>query len=341
MTVRLLGILLLLASCTTAPAPAPAPPSTPPPPPPVRPANLVLVSGQVVDARGAVVEGASVEVTPADIACAPMGPPTGALTDANGQYNVTVESSVGPAHEGCVLVEAAALGASGSGRAMARFQMPGLPAVVDIGLGTPPPLTVTDAEELIAALRAVINQNDQKAFAKLVPYVPNGWNGLSVAVRDMRAVLGGDLRGYRPTANSMNGHTQFEYELHGDGGRLSTVIVQDVTRRIWNPILEYSPRAQQFLSGFHRLVREGNAQMLARLMTADDVDFPVARAQKLIEEYRPQLEGLEHARVLFVGLDESTSTLRYTISGQKNGLRVDLPFALGYGDGLLWMRLDP
>ena len=92
------------------------------------------------------------------------------------------------------------------------------------------------------------------------------------------------------------------------------------------------------MATFQRLIAANEAEKLARLLTPDDIDYPVDKAKRVIQRYAA-LRDLASAQGVFAGIDERTSTLRYRIEGRRrDGTAASVPLELGYGDGLLWLR---
>ncbi|HEX2123046.1 MAG TPA: hypothetical protein VHL59_15545, partial [Thermoanaerobaculia bacterium] len=249
-----------------------------------------------------------------------------ATADHAGRYELPLEEA---GH--CIVAEATAAGASGRATAPA-----GARVTLDIRLDPPAPLTRTDAFALAALLERAVNENDQTAIDALAPhFLVHDDEAIRVGIEHLRVALGkianARLVEERPS--------DYVFEIAGTNGATTRFGVQQYGRRIAsNPMLYYGSRATHFLSAFARLVAANDAERLARLLTADEIDYPVDKARSVIARYAA-LSDLESARSVFTGIDERTSTLRYRIEGRRrDGSTVSVPIELGYGDGLLWLR---
>jgi hypothetical protein len=269
---------------------------------------------------------AQVTLWRADPSCKPIAVAAQATADHAGRYDLPLQEA-----GDCIVAEAVAAGARGRATSPARAQV-----ALDIRLDPAPPLTRADADALVASLKAAINDNDEAAINAIAPhFLVHDDEAIRVGIEHLRVALGkvatARLVEERPG--------DYVYEIAGTNGATTRFGVQQYGRRIAsNPMLYYGSRAQRFVSMFARLVAANDAEKLARLLTADDIDYPVDKARSVIARYAV-LGDVESARSVFTGIDEQKSTLRYRIEGRRrDGSTASIPIELGYGDGLLWLR---
>lgn len=303
---RLLAILVI-AAC----APVPQWPSTPPPPPEARNVPTIRVAGVVVGSDGHRVMFANVLVK----AC--NGGEAGAITNENGEFDVTVEGA------DCVSVEARSGGASGSAQAPATAAGATL-----VRLSAPRPLTSAEAERLVKLLAAAINDPANNGGGELAEYILHGPEALRVALEQYRQVLGTVTRA---TSTS----------LHGSTGRTLNVDVhQEALTRIHSSLLDYGFRSARFVNAYLRAIASGDAELLARVLNPDDVDFPVPRAREMIAAYRQRYRPAAAIGAEFVDVDDSRATITWRLRGEDpNGNPIAETLTLRHGDGLIGLVL--
>jgi hypothetical protein len=298
-------IAMLLAGCAAPPAPQTPPPAQPVAPqadprPPGR-----TVSGTITTPRGAGAEGALVRVRE----CGGTRE-WGAVADEQGHYQVEIDAE---AH--CVTVEATAGGATGRSNA------------TSLQLSRAPALTEQRAQELVDTLVRAIGGDDQ-ATAALETYTPHHADALRVALENFRIAVG-DAPTLRRVPDSLI--EGFEYELLGPRGSTRVYVTDDDLHRVVGPVLYYSWFGAQYATALARFIAANDAERLARLLSPDDIDYPVEDARKLIARFQPRLDWAR-SRARFVGVDDHT--MRYELS---DGTRT-VPVTLVYGDGLLSLR---
>jgi hypothetical protein len=298
-------VALLLAGCTAPPAQqtsTPAQQAAPQadPRPPGR-----TVSGTITSPRGAGVEGAMVRVRECDGARE-----WGAVADEQGHYQVEIDAE---AH--CVTVEAAAGGATGRAN------------TTSLQLSRAPALTEQRAQQLVDTLVRAIGGDDQ-AMAALETYTPHHADAFRVALENFRIAVGDAPTVRRVPDSLIQG---FEYELLGPRGSTRVYVTEDDLHRVVGPVLYYSWYGAQYATALARFMTANDAERLARLLSPDDIDYPVEDARKLLARFQPRLDWAR-SRARFVGIDDHT--IRYELS---DGTRT-VPIALVYGDGLLSLR---
>ena len=314
---RKLLLVLFFLGCAPAATETQTPPSsTPPPPPPKRDVPSAQVSGRVNNASGFRVAHADVLVRVADAACRPTETFVGAVSDGNGEYLAVVEGA-----GECVVVEARSGGASGTASQRVQFAVESPRVRVDVRMSRAPALTDAEAERLVRMLADAINGQQSEALDQ---YILHGPEALRVALGQYRTLLGGRV-------TSVQRVSGFRYVLNG---KSHVDVHQEDLIRLHSPLLDYGFRAERFMSLYLRAIASGDAEMLARVLNPDDVDFPVPRAREIIEDYRRRYGDVGAIRPEFVGVDESRAALLWRLRGGE----ITEPIELGFGDGLIGMR---
>lgn len=338
-----LAIAVLLAACASPMALPPPPsipptPSVPPPPDPGPAVALARVAGQVLDRAGRPIPHAFVLVRSADARCRPMGPEVGAVTDESGAYSAEARSESMADFHGCVLVEARSGGASGSSASEAEFSTSPSHTTVDVRLESAPPLTAAEAERLVSHFAAAIN-DPALAHADLGAYVLHGPEALRVALDQYRKLLG-RVEIIRPRVVEPHDPRRFRYELQGREGRTASVdVYQEELIRMHAPLLDYGFRSERFVNAYIRSISSGDAESLARLLSPDDIDFPVERAREMIVGYRQRYRDTATIRAEFVDLHEDRAVIIWRLRGiGPQGDEVTELLELGFGDGLIGVR---
>jgi hypothetical protein len=299
-------VTLLLAGCAAPPVlPTSRPPAQPVAPeadprPPGR-----TVSGTIRTPRGAAADGAVVRVRECN-----GGREWGAVADEQGRYQVEIDADAG-----CVTVDATAGG--GTGRS----------STTDVRLLRAPALTEQRAQELVDTLVRAIGGDDQAAGA-LETYTPHHADALRVALENFRIAVGDSPTVRRIPDSLIQG---FEYELLGPRGSTRVYVTEDDLHRLIGPVLYYSWPGAQYVTSLARFVAGNDAERLARLLSPDDIDYPVEDARKLIARLQPRLDWM-HSRARFVDIDDHT--IRYEVT---DGTQT-VPITLTYADGLLSLR---
>ena len=317
------------------------------PPLPPQPDRLVLAAtiyGHVREPGASTPAAhALLSVTVALPGCAPAGEKVQVYADERGDYEVTIEAGRGPDLTTCVLVEAT-LGGATATRNIEGVRFRTTSAAVqaerfraDVNLDPIAPLTRTDGEALLQSFVAMLN-GDNRLDASMGAYVTGGPEALRAAVEDYRSLLGERISAVVTTSELSSSHQRVDATLRGDtGGPISLLIYQDRVRSFHSPLIDYSLRSRLFAAGFSRLVGSGDAESLARLLTADDIDYPIDDARRVIARYKPPFEvrggGFE-----LTGLDERQHALTYRLTWQGETEATSSTIRISYGDGLLSLR---
>lgn len=336
--------LLLSIGCRVSEL-APAP-STPPPPP-ERPVNVAWITGSVADASGLHVESPEIRATIADADYEPAGPSFQGVMEGGG-FRVRLEDGTGPVGEQCVVVEASFGGATG--RAMTRVTFgsyapprPEQSAHVAIRLDPAPPLTRAIGDRLVAQLVRAIGNPDEPGLAAVGRHVWGGEPAVRAAADAYRRTLGTDVRWSVVTEDSTSRgeFRRIDYRLSGNGVIGILGIEGGAVIRVHSPPLFYAARADAFVRRFFELVVRNDSEAMARLLTADDIDFPVSDARRIVESWRAEFDEIRAVTPSLLAFDEAHSTIRYRVTGTRNGSPRTRDMLLGYGDGLLWLRPSP
>lgn len=334
------ALLVVVVACVRSPAPVASPPlpTVPPPPPPHRDVNSATVTGRVLDSSGSWVSHAEVMVRPAGERCVSPGDGIGGLTDERGEYVVVSESGVGPAHHGCVVVEARAGGTSGVAMSSATFTSDSPRVEVDVQLQQAPPLTPSQAEELVLRLVKAIN-HPHAASSELNLYILHGPEALRVALQQYRHVLG-EVTATRALPLEPHDPQRYRFELLGSSGRTSVVdVYREDLIRLHSPYLDYGFRGERFVNAYLRAISSGDAVMLSRILNPDDIDFPVEKAREMIVGYRQRYRDTATIRPEFVDFDETRHLMRWRLRGTGiDGETVTEILELGFGDGLVGLH---
>ena len=341
-------ILVLSGGCRSADSPPPAPPipplpsATSVPPPPERPPNRVELQGRVTTPRGLPAEGARLRAWGADATCVPSGSQFETTSGADGTFTLLVTRGIGPTESGCILIEAA-LGGS-----QLRRRIPGVFAsgegadhrvFADFHLPPPAILGFDEAEKMVRDLAAAPRAGDPRAIEDLDLYVRGNAEAFRGALEQMarylRDIHSVERLDKEPTMGA------YRFRLHGVAGRTATIdVVQQDLIELRGPLIDDAPRAWILLRRVLQMAHEGDADRMARILTADDEeeDLPVEKAQRLVERLRTRFD-LGRTTITLTENDEEARLFRYRISGEsRSGEPGEEIMEIGYGDGLVWLR---
>lgn len=266
----------------------------------------------------------------------------GASTDERGEYFVVIDSPAGTGYSGCAVVHARSGGAAGRASAPAQFTSSAEGktfARINVTLDPPAPLTHTAAERLVQALAAEINDVSGGISPDLALYVAQGPEALRVAREQYREALGDIVSIHPADDESSSSHRRVAFNLTGSTGRTARVVVhQEALTRMHSALLDYGFRSQMFMSAYVRSVASGDAVLLARVLSPDDIDYPVERARELIVGYRTRFRDTATIRPEFAGHDEKRAEIVWRLRGEgADGRERVEEIRLRYGDGLLSM----
>ena len=250
------------------------------------------------------------------------------FTNEQGEYELRIDAGSGPDLVDCAIIDATLGGARATVNASGVHFVNGQPQrfMADITLNPLPPLTRSEAARLIDGFVELLNGNGQDEV-RLATYARGGPESLRTAVEDYRSLLGDRIAAtYTSDTAALLRGTR--------GAELSVSVDQDLVRRLHGPVLDYSLRSRLFVASFSRLVSSGDAEALARLLTADDVDYPVENARRVITRFQPPFEAAGGQYEL-IAVDERRNTLTYRVTWRNEKQSKSADVVLRYGDGLL------
>jgi hypothetical protein len=214
------------------------------------------------------------------------------------------------------------------------------------------------ADSVAAQLVAGINRSDAALVAALAshageqPYVA----AAREAIDDFRYHFRGESVAKSAFVREHWGGTQpravhFAYELITEGGVRKPVVAYYEARtdrfRVYDEFLSYSAHARSLVRGVVEALRARDAVRLARLLSPDDIDYPVRLAEQVIANYARRFD-LETLRYRFGGLGPErpgdyrrprvNRWFRYTLYGSKGASPVEHRVELIHGDGLVAWR---
>jgi hypothetical protein len=223
---------------------------------------------------------------------------------------------------------------SGSGEVIFKSASPADPpavATVNVRMQKAARLSREGADAIAAGVVAAI-KGDPASAATLSSLVYGGKPAIDAGLGHLRHHLGSAQSAEFEKTEGNQHDIRYAYRLQGTTGRSTALsISQDETVRVWNPLLYYSHRAERMTSEMFRLIAANDATTLARLLTADDIDYPVADAQKIIDDYRRRY-GTRKLSASFDRLDETRGSIIYRVVGTNDEIE------MGFGDGMLFLK---
>ena len=294
--------------------------------PPPSQVPTTSVSGRVLSSDGQIVSDALVSARAANAGCVAAGGEVGGSTDESGNFNIAIEGSAD-----CVLIEARSGGAAGRlATEKARD--------VTVRLEAPPPLTGAEAERLVALFSMAIH-DPAVHHSELALYVAQGPEALRVALEQHRQLLGRvtEVREVEPSYTPSSAYRHHTFRLTGTTKRTLHVDVhQEALTRLHSALLDYGSRSERFMSSYVRAIAAGDAVRLARVLSPDDVDFPVDEARQMIIGYRMRFRDTATIRHEFVDVDETRHSITWRLRGPAaNGGESSEEVVLRFGDGLI------
>jgi hypothetical protein len=214
------------------------------------------------------------------------------------------------------------------------------------------------ADSVVAKLVTGINRRDAALVAALTshpgeqPYVA----AAGEAIDDFRHYFRGAPVTRYVFVREHGGEMQqpravhFEYELVTEGAVRKPVVVYYDRRtdrfRVYDEFLSYSARARSLVRGVVEALRARDAARLARLLSPDDIDYPVVLAERVVASYARRFDlGTLHFRFDGLGTERPADygprvhrSFQYTIHGSRGGSPVEHRVELIHGDGLVGWR---
>jgi hypothetical protein len=211
---------------------------------------------------------------------------------------------------------------------------------VTISLDQKTVLDRAEAQRLVELLSDAIDNPSGIAAGELSLYVTWGDEAIRAAVEQYRQLLGALTRVVF-VDEEMTGEPQyptrrFSFELRGSTGRSSRIdVYQEDLTRMHSLLLDYGMRSERFVMAYIRAIASGDAELLARVLNPDDVDFPVERAREMIISYRQKYDTAT-LRPEFVVADDRRHTITWRIKGRTaSGGEASELIELITGDGLI------
>ncbi len=211
------------------------------------------------------------------------------------------------------------------------------------------------ADSAIVHLIEGINRRDAMIVATLTSHHGEQLDTTAAreAIEDFRHYFRGErVTGYvfAGAHGRLPGEMHFEYRVLSSRGIEKTVVAYydgSFDRfRVYDELLTYSAPARALARGVVSALRSRDAARLARLFSPDDIDYPVAMAERVIARYarrfdlatlQYRFDGLAPARPVR-GYPSVNRWFRYTILGTKKGVPVEHRVVLIHGDGLIGWR---
>jgi hypothetical protein len=212
----------------------------------------------------------------------------------------------------------------------------------------------SEANGLVSRLVAGINARNPIAVASVsaFPGEDPDTSAARAAIEGFRHHLQDHVIECRFVGHPEGWDSHLEYMLIGASGASKAVVVyHDEFRnhsRVYDEFLAYFSRAQHYAPAVMDAVRRRDAQRLARLLSPDDLDYPVPLAEQAIAGYASRFD-LPTLRIDYKGLDPSPAAgygpdvrrwFGYTVHGMKDGQPVAHDILIIHGDGLIGWR-DP
>jgi hypothetical protein len=139
--------------------------------------------------------------------------------------------------------------------------------------------------------------------------------------------------------NRRSDYRRVRFELTGSSGRTAAIdVYQEELTSLHGLLLDYGFRSQAFMNSYLRAISSGDAAMLARILSPDDVDFPFEKAREIVIRYRERFDTAT-LRAEFVDADDKRNTLHWRVLGRTpSGRQETETVVLIAGDGLIGVR---
>ncbi|MFP4006518.1 MAG: hypothetical protein ACLFV6_00725 [Spirulinaceae cyanobacterium] len=128
------------------------------------------------------------------------------------------------------------------------------------------------------------------------------------------------------------------------GGNISkeiSVSFQQEKITIYDEFFSYSARSKNLLSRMIESLQQQDAAELAKVLTADDIDYPVTKAESAIANYQKAVDP-QTLTFEFIGFADASpnSPFVYRLSGTKDNQPISHDVKVIYGDGLVGLQDD-
>lgn len=129
--------------------------------------------------------------------------------------------------------------------------------------------------------------------------------------------------------------------ISGDLSKEISVSFQQEKVTIYDEFFGYSARAKNLLSRLVEALQKQDTTQLAQVLTADDLDYPIAKAETAIANYTKAIDP-QTLTFEFIGFADlaPNSPFVYRLSGTQDGQPVRHDVKIIYGDGLVGLQDD-
>lgn len=203
--------------------------------------------------------------------------------------------------------------------------------------------TITIEKQADAIIENIIDAINNKDADSLAPYLIRQDYALDfakAAINDYKTFFKAqNIAGFQRLGKSPTRPNTFLYKIFNQNGLSKTISVsfQQKQPRVDDEFFTYSAQAKGMLTRFINSIKNKDAQKLARVLTPDDVDYPVSAARQIIANYESRFDP-ETLKFKFKGLRGKGNYFVYTLYGFKNGKPVQHEVSIIHGDGLVGLQ---
>lgn len=206
-------------------------------------------------------------------------------------------------------------------------------------------LTQTQTDRLMTAIVDSINQGNGTF---ILPYLPEAKRSIEfgdAAIADYKVYFNNEpISRFELVKMENSGEFidrdsgKFSYLLYNKSGIHKEIAINQGLGyiRIGDEFFQYSYPAKVLLAKMIQAIKAEDSVLLAKVLTADDIDYPVVKAKKAIATYRSTFDPNTLA-YRFDGLDKNRY-FNYTIYGKKAGQSVEHQVKIIYGDSLVGLQ---
>jgi hypothetical protein len=200
------------------------------------------------------------------------------------------------------------------------------------------------AKDLMVNAIAAINTGDADFLGSYLIHEPEIARDFALAaIADYQTYFEGNpIEDYEYLGNDTLRPDTLKFKLIG--GNLSkeiSVSFQQEKITIYDEFFGYSARAKQLLSRTVEMLQQQDATQLAKVLTADDIDYPIAQAEVAIANYKKAVDP-QTLTFEFIGFADASpnSPFVYRLSGMQDNQPVSHDVKVIYGDGLVGLQDD-
>ncbi|MCP2729007.1 hypothetical protein [Limnofasciculus baicalensis] len=206
-------------------------------------------------------------------------------------------------------------------------------------------LTKAEADKLMTGIVDSINQGNG---AFVLPYLPESKRSIEfgdAGITDYKTYFNNEpisrfeLVKAEDSGEFINQASgKFYYLLYNKSGVKKEIAINQESGniRLGDEFFQYSYPAKVLLAKTIQAIKTEDPVLLAKVLTADDIDYPVAKAKDAIAKYRATFDPNTLA-YRFDGLDKNRH-FNYTIYGTKAGKSVEHHVTIIYGDSLVGLQ---